>query len=166
MASSCDCQGAWFLFIDFIVRNISEEEALSFPNTWKLDYCSLPEQLNQSILSLDASISVLIYSPHGRFTLFVFVHRNRDDNLVQHECLRFEELHKPGKLVTILIPCETEYRSDGTHRAIRPARPSLARVASRLLTTTSIRASVMGDLYLHLSRYTLTPLKLVCTAEW
>jgi PAB-dependent poly(A)-specific ribonuclease subunit 2 len=26
----------WFLFNDFVVRNISEEEALSFPSTWKV----------------------------------------------------------------------------------------------------------------------------------
>lgn len=29
-------KSAWFLFNDFVVRNISEEEALSFPSTWKV----------------------------------------------------------------------------------------------------------------------------------
>lgn len=31
----------WFLFNDFVVRNISEEEALSFPSTWKVSCCYL-----------------------------------------------------------------------------------------------------------------------------
>lgn len=26
----------WYLFNDFVVQNISEEEALSFPGTWKV----------------------------------------------------------------------------------------------------------------------------------
>ena len=26
----------WFIFNDFVVQNISEEEALSFPSTWKV----------------------------------------------------------------------------------------------------------------------------------
>lgn len=30
-------KSAWFLFNDFVVRNISEEEALSFPSTWKVN---------------------------------------------------------------------------------------------------------------------------------
>lgn len=80
--------------------------------------------------------------------------RNRDKSLIKHECLRFEELPKPGTLVAIdaefvsmqqvgshstrlvhLLTCifisqeETEFRSDGTNRVIRPARLSLARVS-------------------------------------
>jgi PAB-dependent poly(A)-specific ribonuclease subunit 2 len=29
-------KGPWFLFNDFVVRNITEEEALCFPSTWKV----------------------------------------------------------------------------------------------------------------------------------
>ncbi|KAG1748914.1 PAB-dependent poly-A-specific ribonuclease subunit PAN2 [Suillus paluster] len=180
-------KSAWFLFNDFVVRNISEEEALSFPSTWKvpailylervdvreqLDYSGLPAQLDPSILSLDTSISV-----------------NRDENLVRHECLRFEELPKPGTLVAIdaefvsMQQEETEYRSDGTNRVIRPARLSLARVSvlrgdnpnegvpfiddhihtSEVIVDylTEFSGIKFGDLDPHLSRYTLTPLKLV-----
>ncbi|OJA15705.1 hypothetical protein AZE42_08691 [Rhizopogon vesiculosus] len=177
----------WFLFNDFVVRNISEEEALSFPSTWKvpavlyferidvrqqLDYSGLPQQLDPSILSLDTSISV-----------------NRDENIIRHECLSFEELPKPGTLVAIdaefvsMQQEETEYRSNGTHRVIRPARLSLARVSvlrgdgskegvpfiddhihtSEVIVDylTEFSGIKFGDLDPHLSRYTLTPLKLV-----
>jgi hypothetical protein len=31
-----DLQSPWFVFNDFVVRNVSEEEALSFPGKWKV----------------------------------------------------------------------------------------------------------------------------------
>jgi PAB-dependent poly(A)-specific ribonuclease subunit 2 len=31
-----DLVSPWFVFNDFVVRNISEDEALSFPNKWKV----------------------------------------------------------------------------------------------------------------------------------
>ncbi|KAH0830330.1 ubiquitin carboxyl-terminal hydrolase-domain-containing protein [Lanmaoa asiatica] len=180
-------KGPWFLFNDFVVRNISEDEALSFPSTWKvpavlyleredvrsqLDFSGLPDELDSSILSRDTSISV-----------------NRDKSLVKHECLRFEELPKPGTLVAIdaefvsMQQEESEFRSDGTNRVIRPARLSLARVSvlrgdgpkegipfiddhihtSEVIVDylTEFSGIKFGDLDPHLSRHTLTPLKLV-----
>ncbi|KAG8217260.1 PAB-dependent poly(A)-specific ribonuclease subunit PAN2 [Butyriboletus roseoflavus] len=180
-------KGPWFLFNDFVVRNISEDEALSFPSTWKvpavlyleredvrsqLDFSNLPDELDLSILSRDTSISV-----------------NRDKSLIKHECLRFQELPKPGTLVSIdaefvsMQQEETEFRSDGTNRVIRPARLSLARVSvlrgdgpkegipfiddhihtSEVIVDylTEFSGIKFGDLDPHLSRHTLTPLKLV-----
>ncbi|KAF9228724.1 hypothetical protein BS17DRAFT_724469 [Gyrodon lividus] len=180
-------KGPWFLFNDFVVRNITEEEALCFPSTWKvpavlylergdvclqLDFSGLPDELDPSILSRDTSVSV-----------------NRDKSLIKHECLRFEELPKPGTLVAIdaefvsMQQEETEYRSDGTKRVIRPARLSLARVSvlrgdfpkegvpfiddhihtSEVIVDylTEFSGIKFGDLDPHLSRHTLTPLKLV-----
>ncbi|KIJ63247.1 hypothetical protein HYDPIDRAFT_175993 [Hydnomerulius pinastri MD-312] len=180
-------KGPWFVFNDFVVRNITEEEALSFPSTWKvpavlyleredvrpnLDFSGLPDELDPSILSRDTSISV-----------------SRDKGLVRHECLRFEELPKPGTLVAIdaefvsMQQEETEYRSDGTNRVIRPARLSLARVSvlrgdgpkegvpfiddhihtSEVIVDylTEFSGIKFGDLDPLLSRHTLTPLKLV-----
>lgn len=37
-----DEEGAWYLFNDFLVRRISEEEALSFSGTWKVGSCLVP----------------------------------------------------------------------------------------------------------------------------
>jgi PAB-dependent poly(A)-specific ribonuclease subunit 2 len=31
-----DLQSPWFVFNDFVVRNVSEDEALSFPGKWKV----------------------------------------------------------------------------------------------------------------------------------
>ena len=84
--------------------------------------------------------------------------RNRDLNLVKHACLQGDELPNPGTLVAIdaefvsmqqvpgfslpvVLPLiltsvprrcfqeETEYKSDGTKKVLRPARLSLARVS-------------------------------------
>lgn len=35
----------WFVFNDFSVQNISEEEALSFPGKWKVRMFDLPKLL-------------------------------------------------------------------------------------------------------------------------
>ncbi|KAI6007843.1 ubiquitin carboxyl-terminal hydrolase-domain-containing protein [Pisolithus marmoratus] len=180
-------KGPWYLFNDFVVRNISEEEALSVPSSWKkpsilylertdvrdrLDFSGLPDALDPSILSRDTSISI-----------------NRQKNLIKHEPLRFEELPTPGTLVAIdaefvsMQQEEIDYRSDGTSRVLRPARLSLARVSvlrgngpkegvpfidDHIHTSeaivdylTEFSGIKYGDLDPHLSPFTLTPLKLV-----
>ncbi|KZT28674.1 hypothetical protein NEOLEDRAFT_1224080 [Neolentinus lepideus HHB14362 ss-1] len=177
----------WFVFNDFMVRNISEAEALSFPGKWKvpavfylervdlrdeLDFSALPDELDATILCTDTNISL-----------------NRDKSLIKHECLRYEELPRPGTLVAIdaefvsMQQEEVEYRSDGTKKVLRPARLSLARVSvlrgdgnkqgvpfidDHIHTSetivdylTEFSGIKFGDLDPALSRYTLTPLKLV-----
>ena len=63
------------------------------------------------------------------------VYRNRDPREIKHEPLRREELPTPGTLIAIdaefvsMQQEETEYRSDGTKKVLRPARLSLARVS-------------------------------------
>ncbi|GLB35065.1 putative catalytic subunit of the poly(A)-nuclease (PAN) deadenylation complex, one of two cytoplasmic mRNA deadenylases involved in mRNA turnover [Lyophyllum shimeji] len=182
-----DLKSPWFLFNDFVVQNISEQEALSFPGKWKVpaiiyyervdlreivDYSGLPNKIDESILSYDTSISL-----------------NRDPRLMKHEFLKPEELPRPGTLVAIdaefvlMQQEETEFRSDGTNRVLRPARLSLARVSvlrgdgpkqgvpfidDHIHTSeaivdylTEFSGIKFGDLDPHISRYTLTPLKLV-----
>ncbi|GBE82668.1 ubiquitin carboxyl-terminal hydrolase-domain-containing protein [Sparassis latifolia] len=180
-------ESPWFIFNDFVVHNISETEALSFPANWKvpaiiylervdlrqqLNFSALPNTIDQSILCRDTSIST-----------------NRDMKLIKHECLRYDELPNPGTLVAIdaefvsMQQEETEYRSDGTKKVLRPARLSLARVSvlrgdgpkegvpfiddhihtSEVIVDylTEFSGIKFGDLDPHLSRYTLTPLKVV-----
>ncbi|EPQ58579.1 hypothetical protein GLOTRDRAFT_35919 [Gloeophyllum trabeum ATCC 11539] len=191
-APSTPDRSPWFVFNDFMVRNVSEAEALSFPGKWKvpavvylervdlrdkLDFSALPDQLDETILCTDTNISL-------RVTV------NRDKSLIKHECLRYDELPKPGTLVAIdaefvsMQQEEVEYRSDGTKKVLRPARLSLARVSvlrgndgpkqgvpfidDHIHTSetivdylTEFSGIKFGDLDPALSRYTLTPLKLV-----
>ncbi|KAF8969950.1 ubiquitin carboxyl-terminal hydrolase-domain-containing protein [Flammula alnicola] len=177
----------WFLFNDFVVTNISQEEALSFPDKWKfpaivylervdsrstLNFSDLTYDLDSSILSRDTSIAI-----------------NRDPALIKHEFLHPDELPKPGTLVAIdaefvlMEQEETEFRSDGTKKVLRPARFSLARVSvlrgngpregvpfiddhihtSEIIVDylTEFSGIKFGDLDPLHSKYTLTPLKLV-----
>jgi hypothetical protein len=182
-----DSFSPWFVFNDFSVQNISEEEALSFPGKWKvpailyleridcqelLDFSKLSDNIDTSILSQDTSISV-----------------HRDASMIKHEPLGSEELPRPGTLVAIdaefvqMQQEETEYRSDGTKKVLRPARLSLARVSvlrgdgpkqgipfiddhihtSEIIVDylTEFSGIRFGDLDPHTSLYTLTPLKVV-----
>ncbi|KAF5309089.1 hypothetical protein D9611_014987 [Ephemerocybe angulata] len=137
----------WFIFNDFMVQNMAEQDVLSFPESGRfaidpseialkdrLDLSSLPSELDPFILCQDTSIS-----------------QNRDHDAIRHELLHKDELPNPGTLVAIdaefvsMQQEETEFRSDGTKKVIRPARLSLA----------------LGDLDPVHSRYTLTPLKVV-----
>ncbi|OCH89095.1 PAB-dependent poly-A-specific ribonuclease subunit PAN2 [Obba rivulosa] len=187
MSQNSELQSPWFIFNDFVVRNISEQEALSFPGNWKvpavlyferrkpqaqLDFTGLPDNIDESILCRDTNIAL-----------------NRDPGLIKHELLSQDELPKPGTLVAIdaefvqMQQEETEYRSDGTKKVIRPARLSLARVSvlrgdgpkegvpfiddhihtSEVIVDylTEFSGIKFGDLDPHMSRYTLTPLKVV-----
>ncbi|KAF9001875.1 ubiquitin carboxyl-terminal hydrolase-domain-containing protein [Cyathus striatus] len=185
--SRLDLNSSWFIFNDFVVRNISEAEALSFPDKWKtpaviylerincndsLDYNCLPSTIDLTILSRDTSIAL-----------------KRDPTLVRHQTLGADEIPTPGTLVAIdaefvsMQQEETEFRSDGTKKVLRPARMSLARVSvlrgngpregvpfiddhihtSEMIVDylTEFSGIKFGDLDPQLSSHTLTPLKLV-----
>ncbi|GAA5946166.1 hypothetical protein JCM3765_000141 [Sporobolomyces pararoseus] len=180
-----DAAPSWHLFNDFLVRPISEEEALSFSGDWKipavlfyervdskeiLDFSSLPLQGDPSILCEDITIS-----------------KHRDRSMIKHEPFRLDELPRRGTLVSIdaefvsLQQEEAEFHSDGTKKVIRPSRMTLARVSvlrgegvgtgipfiddhihtsepvvDYLTEFSGIRA---GDLDPFSSRHTLVPLK-------
>ncbi|MBW0476095.1 hypothetical protein O181_015810 [Austropuccinia psidii MF-1] len=123
----------WYLFNDFLVKKISEEEALSFPARWKIpcilyyvrkdmekaiDLSRLPSSIDRSILLKDINLS-----------------KFRDLSKIRHEILTEDELPKQGDLVAIdaefvsLQQEEVDYKSDGTRVVRRPSRMSLARVS-------------------------------------
>ncbi|KAH9857626.1 ubiquitin carboxyl-terminal hydrolase-domain-containing protein [Lenzites betulinus] len=177
----------WFIFNDFLVQNMTEDEVLSIPSAWKvpavlyfervdirqrLDFSRLPDKMDPTILCRDTNIAI-----------------NRDPRIIKHEPLRYEELPRPGTLIAIDAEFvkmeleETEYRSDGTKKVIRPARLSLARVSvlrgdgakegvpfiddhihtSEIVVDylTEYSGIKLGDLNPNMSRHTLTPLKVV-----
>lgn len=177
----------WFIFNDFVVRTVSEKEALGFSGKWKvpaiiylervdtaskLSLSSLPPSGDPAILTRDTSISA-----------------NRDPSLIQQQLLQPNELPRPGTLVAIdaefvsMQQEETEIRSDGAKKVLRPARLSLARVSvlrgdgpkkgvpfiddhihtSEVIVDylTEYSGIRFGDLDPMHSRHTLTPLKVV-----
>ncbi|KAA1130755.1 poly(A)-specific ribonuclease [Puccinia graminis f. sp. tritici] len=126
--------GAWYLFNDFLVKKVSQEEALSFPACWKvpcvlyyvrkdfdevLDFTKLPANtVDKSILLKEINLS-----------------KCRDVNKIRHEVLKEDELPKKGDLVAIdaefvsLQQEEVDYKSDGTRLVRRPSQMTLARVS-------------------------------------
>ena len=87
------------------------------------------------MLSRDSNISLYVdvccYSCEKTKALF----SNRDISRIKHDLLHPNELPRAGMLVAIdaefvsMQQEETEFRSDGTKKVIRPARLSLARVS-------------------------------------
>ncbi|KAH8081265.1 ubiquitin carboxyl-terminal hydrolase-domain-containing protein [Filobasidium floriforme] len=132
-ATTSHDQPRWLLFNDFLVKEVSADEALSCAPAWKspalvvlerigtedvLDLEGLPKQIDPTILVRDSLIS-------GR--------RNRQQ--IKHTCLDLDEIPSPGTLVAIdaefiaLQLEELEIRSDGTKNVLRPTKMSLARVS-------------------------------------
>ncbi|KAJ2956748.1 hypothetical protein NQZ79_g7424 [Umbelopsis isabellina] len=123
----------WYLFNDFLVKNIEPEEVFSFKGTWKipsilqytrvdldqlLDLSKLPSQADLSILFKDISVT-----------------KNPARDPPSYQVLSEDEMPKKGTLISIdaefvaLSQEETEIRSDGTKSVLRPSRLCLARVS-------------------------------------
>ncbi|KAK4698993.1 PAB-dependent poly(A)-specific ribonuclease subunit 2, partial [Phenoliferia sp. Uapishka_3] len=177
--------GKWYLFNDFLVKPISEEEALSFPSTWKIPAVMFYQRVDADEL-LDFS-SLPLSSEPGILCQDITISRNRDPTLIKHQPFTLQELPRRGTLVSIdaefvsLQQEEAEFHSDGTKKVIRPSRMTLARVSvlrgegpdtgipfiddhihtsdtvvDYLTEFSGIRA---GDLDPNVSRHTLVPLK-------
>lgn len=46
----------WYIFNDFMVQNVTEEEALSFPGTWKVRVACQAQIYNQRLILLPRSL--------------------------------------------------------------------------------------------------------------
>ncbi|CAG8466414.1 17986_t:CDS:10 [Racocetra fulgida] len=150
-------KGPWYLFNDFLVRNVTEQEVFNFQGLWKtpvvlyysriditdlIDISALPSEIDKSILFKDISISKLVvlnfFLKCKWYTILNLIKllfiRHRLTNKKTAHLLTPEELPQPGTLVAIdaefvVLNQETEIRSDGTKSVIRPSRLSLARVS-------------------------------------
>lgn len=179
--------GPWYLFNDFLVRNVSKHEALGFQNTWKMPSVLMWERedleplciatLRQGRTSIDPLILCRDFN----------ISQNRDPTRIRHTLLSEDELPNPGTLVAIdaefvaLNQEELEIRSDGTRSVIRPTKLSLARVSvvrgqgakegisfidDHIYTQeqvvdylTKFSGILPGDLDPHTSKHTVVPLK-------
>ena len=101
----------------------------------KINFDALPEEIDTSVLSRDSNISLCVCTFHCSCEKLMRLFSNRDISRVKHDLLHPSELPRAGMLVGIdaefvsMQQEETEFRSDGTKRVIRPARLSLARVS-------------------------------------
>ncbi|OLL26919.1 PAB-dependent poly(A)-specific ribonuclease subunit PAN2 [Neolecta irregularis DAH-3] len=116
----------WYMFNDFLVRNIPEEEALTFA-AWKV-----PAVFAYQRIDFDVEMSV---NPMKRFhDLQVILTELRDSNNICTPLQPFETITK-GIVVAIdsefvsLEKEEIELHSSGKRNMIKPSRMSLARVS-------------------------------------
>ncbi|KAH9457495.1 hypothetical protein Pst134EA_021369 [Puccinia striiformis f. sp. tritici] len=127
---------SWFLFNDFLVKKISQDEALSFPACWKVpcvlyyvrkDFNQILDLNKLNLTNLRVDKSILLKE--------INLSKCRDLNKIRHEVLKEEELPKKGDLVAIdaefvsLQQEEVDYKSDGTKLVRRPSQMTLARVS-------------------------------------
>ena len=133
-----DAPDAWYVFNDFLVRPITEAEALRFGEPWKVPALLVWERVDAVAEShakhladlarhLRPDLSLLLQDTH--------ISQHRRDDLCRHRILSESELPKPGTLVAIdaefvsLAQEELEVFSDGTRTLIQPSSLALARVS-------------------------------------
>lgn len=123
----------WYLFNDFLVKQVSESEVLNFTHRWKSPVMLVyqkkldlpPFDVEDWRSRLDTSI---LYRDH-------FAAGVRENIQREYTLLTKEEAPKPGTLVAMdaefvmLQQEETEIISDGTRSLLRPRVLSLARVS-------------------------------------
>ncbi|KAI7904509.1 ubiquitin carboxyl-terminal hydrolase-domain-containing protein [Cokeromyces recurvatus] len=180
-----EANSPWYLFNDFLVRRIRQEEVFSYKGTWKTPAVLQYTRVDlESLYDLDILPSKVDYS-----LLFKDLSIAQEANMnPRYEILTEDEMPKPGTLIAIdaefvaLQQEETEIRSDGTKSVIRPSTLTLARVSvlrddigpkqgvpfidDYIATSepivdylTEFSGIVAGDLDYMQSKHTLVPLK-------
>ncbi|KAF2149383.1 cysteine proteinase [Myriangium duriaei CBS 260.36] len=129
---SPDDNQSWHLFNDFLVRQISPEEALRFDATWKMPSV-LAYQVKASSKIIDDSWKELL-DPTQLYQLPRGPHQHPDPSLLR-PLAAGSETPIPMMPVAIdaefvaLSKAEIDVRADGTRETIRPPRLGLARVS-------------------------------------
>jgi PAB-dependent poly(A)-specific ribonuclease subunit 2 len=131
----------WYLFNDFLVRNITEDEALAFPGVWKWPSVVLFKKVlsERRSVSLSQSIRSIQQDPWlllNDFSLTQFQpHGPRDPRKIQHRLLTVGDFPIAKKMVAIdaefvlLQNEEAEITSTGERELLRPKRHGLGRVS-------------------------------------
>lgn len=136
-----DAKSPWYLFNDFLVRNISEDEALGFSGVWKWPCVVMYKKVlsERRTMSLAQSIRSIQLDPWLLFNDFSLTQFQplgpRDMRKVQHKLLSATDLSVAKKMVAIdaefvlLQNEEAEITSTGERELLRPKRHGLGRVS-------------------------------------
>lgn len=123
----------WFLYNDFLVRAVPQEEALSFPaSTWKVPAILYFERIDRQMIDVESIPWTL---DTKILTQDICISKKRDPQYVRHRPFAPEEIPQKGELLSIdaefvsLNPEELEISSNGTRSLVRPTTLSLARVS-------------------------------------
>ncbi|KAL1990064.1 hypothetical protein VTN49DRAFT_6645 [Thermomyces lanuginosus] len=123
-------QNSWHLFNDFLVTEVSREEALRFSEPWKHP-CVLAYQVKSARHQVDDGWKDKLD------TTLLFQEWSINNGRLVESCqiLQPDELPKPGTPVALdtefvdLEKAEIDVKADGSHEIIRPSKSGLARVS-------------------------------------
>ncbi|RCK60381.1 PAB-dependent poly(A)-specific ribonuclease subunit PAN2 [Candida viswanathii] len=131
LVSFVKIDGAWYLFNDFLVMPIPEEEVFDLRYAWKKPVVILYQKSNQPDFEdrqLFKGEDSILYRDH-------FAGGIRKTHEVDYKLLTHEEAPQPGTLVAIdaefvmLKPEQLEIHYDGYKKLIKPKQLSLARIS-------------------------------------
>ncbi|AET37987.1 poly(A)-specific ribonuclease Ecym_2240 [Eremothecium cymbalariae DBVPG len=123
----------WYMFNDFLVQEVDEEEALNISYWWKTPEIALysdSEELMKPFVP--ASFYTINYSILYRD---YFANKTRENIRKEYELLTVSEAPKPGSLVAldaefvVLSEDQVEISCKGIKTLIKPAKTALARVS-------------------------------------
>lgn len=125
--------GKWYLFNDFLVREVPEEEVLDISAWWKKPVVMIYKEVGvgnefKPKIYMDNLNSSILHKDH-------FVEGTREGKIIEYHLLDENEIIKPGTLVALdaefieLLPAEYEFSGDGTKSLVRPPSLSLARIS-------------------------------------
>ena len=137
--------GGWYLFNDFLVMPIPEEEVFDLQPSWKKPIVIMYQQTNQPLFNYlttttNTTTNTTTFSNAGKYDDLIlyrdhFAEGIRKGHQLEYELLTRKESPQPGSLVAIdaefvmLKPEELEIHYDGYKKLIKPKQLSLARIS-------------------------------------
>lgn len=131
--SPTDTNGKWYLFNDFLVREVPESEILDISPWWKKPVViiykevGVGEEFKPDIYMKNLNTSILYKD--------CFIEGARENKVIEYELLKPDEILKPNTLVALdaefieLSPAEYEFNSDGSKTLVRPPKLLLSRIS-------------------------------------
>lgn len=131
---SDETKATWYLYNDFLIRAITEEEALSFPaSTWRIPAIIYFERIDKGVVDVLEKVSsepdLQVLTEDLNLSL------NRDPDCIRHRVLEPGELPTPGTLISLdaefvlMNPEMVEVTSGGSRVTLKPATRALGRVS-------------------------------------
>lgn len=125
--------GKWYLFNDFLVREVPEAEVLDVSPWWKKPVVMIYKEIGvgdefKPKIYMNNLNSSILYKDS-------FVEGTREGKTIEYELLGENEIIKQGTLVALdaefieLSPAEYEFSGDGSKTLIRPPKLLLARIS-------------------------------------
>lgn len=131
--TSSNDPGKWYLFNDFLVREVPESEVLDISPWWKK-----PVVMVYKEIGIGDEFKPKIYMNNLNTSILYkdqLIDGIREGKTIEYNLLNPDEIIKPGTLVALdaefieLLPAEFEFNGDGSKTLVRPPKLCLARIS-------------------------------------